>query len=404
MRAALARHDRSSSRPWTGTAAGRSAHVARETAVSPCSPRRRTRSAAALAIQRAFVAEEWPTPRPIKVRIGLHTGEAELRDGDYYGAAVNRCARLRSIGHGGQVLLDRGDGDARAGPASRWRPAARSGGASSQGSDRARSGSSSSRQTICRATSRRSERWTLDRTTCRSSGARSWGESASWPQAGSLLLRDDVGLLTLTGPGGTGKTRLGLQVAADLIERFADGVFFVDLAPIADPALVPSTIAQVLGVREMGGQSILESLKEYLREKQLLLVLDNFEQVLPAATGRGRAAGGQRRAEGAGDQSRGAGGPRGARAAGAAAGPARSATHVARRPTLASYAAVALFVERASAIRARLRADRGERRGSRRDLRAPGRAAAGDRAGRRARPAALAGGGAGAAGAPADAC
>src|SRR4051812_18107754 len=61
--------------------------------------------AAALAIQRACMAESWPTPRPIKVRIGIHTGEAELRDGDYYGSAVNRCARLRGLGHGGQVLL-----------------------------------------------------------------------------------------------------------------------------------------------------------------------------------------------------------------------------------------------------------------------------------------------------------
>src|SRR3982751_690260 len=61
--------------------------------------------AAAIAIQRAFAAEPWPTPRPIKVRIGVHTGEAELREGDYYGSAVNRCARLRGIGHGGQVLL-----------------------------------------------------------------------------------------------------------------------------------------------------------------------------------------------------------------------------------------------------------------------------------------------------------
>src|SRR3954464_10234594 len=61
--------------------------------------------AAALAVQRAFAAEAWPTPRPVKVRIGIHTGEADLRDGDYYGSAVNRCARLRSIGHGGQVLL-----------------------------------------------------------------------------------------------------------------------------------------------------------------------------------------------------------------------------------------------------------------------------------------------------------
>ena len=61
--------------------------------------------AAASAVQRAFAAESWQTPRPITVRIGIHTGEAELRDGDYYGSAVNRCARLRGIGHGGQVLL-----------------------------------------------------------------------------------------------------------------------------------------------------------------------------------------------------------------------------------------------------------------------------------------------------------
>src|SRR5919106_613499 len=61
--------------------------------------------AAAIAIQRAFAAEPWPTPRPIKVRIGVHTGEAALRDGDYYGVTVNRCARLRGIGHGGQILL-----------------------------------------------------------------------------------------------------------------------------------------------------------------------------------------------------------------------------------------------------------------------------------------------------------
>src|SRR6188508_920510 len=61
--------------------------------------------AAAIAIQRAFAVEPWPTPRPVQVRIGLHTGEAELRDGDYYGSAVNRCARLRGIGHGGQILL-----------------------------------------------------------------------------------------------------------------------------------------------------------------------------------------------------------------------------------------------------------------------------------------------------------
>ncbi|MCE7981930.1 MAG: LuxR family transcriptional regulator [Caldilinea sp. CFX5] len=98
-----------------------------------------------------------------------------------------------------------------------------------------------------------------------------------------LLLQEQVGLLTLTGPGGIGKTRLALQVAANLLDHFVDGVYFVSLAPISNPGLVASAIAQTLGVREVPGRAMQESLQEYLRDKQLLLVLDNFEQILPAA-------------------------------------------------------------------------------------------------------------------------
>lgn len=89
--------------------------------------------------------------------------------------------------------------------------------------------------------------------------------------------------VTLVGPGGIGKTRLALQVAADLLDEFEDGVWFIPLASIGDPTLVAATIAQALGVKEAGGQSPIESLKGYLREKQMLLVLDNFEQVVAAA-------------------------------------------------------------------------------------------------------------------------
>jgi predicted ATPase/DNA-binding CsgD family transcriptional regulator len=98
-----------------------------------------------------------------------------------------------------------------------------------------------------------------------------------------LLLQEAVGLLTLTGPGGIGKTRLALQVAANLLDRFVDGVYVVSLASITEPALVTATIAQTLGVNEAAGQPLQEHLHAYLHNKQLLLVLDNFEQILAAA-------------------------------------------------------------------------------------------------------------------------
>ncbi len=101
--------------------------------------------------------------------------------------------------------------------------------------------------------------------------------------AGALLRRPEVRLLSMVGTAGVGKTRLALQVATDLLDDFADGVLFVALAPLRDPDLVLSTVAQALGLRIIGDQSFLDQLKTHLRDKQCLLLLDNFEQVIESA-------------------------------------------------------------------------------------------------------------------------
>jgi predicted ATPase/class 3 adenylate cyclase len=246
--------------------------------------------AAALAVQRAFSAEDWPTPRPIRVRMGLHTGQADLRDGDYYGSAVNRCARLRNLGHGGQILLseataalvrddlpdgvsllDLGQHPLRylSRPERVFQPVG--------------PGLPGEFPPLASADARPNN-LPLPTTAL-------IGREREVDAVAALLLREDPSLrsgqarlVTLTGPGGTGKTRLSLQVAADVLDRFEDGVWFVELAPISDPDLVAATIGQVLGVPEVAGRTLLQGVVDYLRARRVLLVLDNFEQILPAAS------------------------------------------------------------------------------------------------------------------------
>ena len=237
---------------------------------------------ATLEAQRALSGEEWGETGPLKVRASLHTGAAEERGGDYFGPPVNRVARLLSAGHGGQVILSQPTYDLVRDDL----PESTS--LSDMGEHRLKDLARPEHVFQLVAPELPADFAPLKTLDTRPNNLPAQptpliGREKEAEAVSELLLRDDVRLVTLTGPGGTGKTRLGLQVAADMIEVFEDGVFFVSLDPITDVGLVASTIAHTLGVQESGGQPILESLKNYLQGKEILLLLDNFEQVTSAA-------------------------------------------------------------------------------------------------------------------------
>jgi predicted ATPase/class 3 adenylate cyclase len=232
--------------------------------------------------QRKLMQERWGETGTLRVRMGLHTGEAETRVGDYFGPTVNRAARIMAVGHGGQILLSA-------------------------------------------ATAALVMDQLPDGTTLRDLGEHRLkdlgrpehifqllhpGLLAEFPplatlnyrpnnlpvQASTFVGRDAelnevrrrlademVRLLTLTGPGGTGKTRLALRVAAELIDTFPDGAFFIDLSAVLDAESVLASIARTIGVTETSGQSLSDDLNSRLRHQHMLLILDNFEQVTAAA-------------------------------------------------------------------------------------------------------------------------
>jgi predicted ATPase len=238
--------------------------------------------AAALDGQRRLQAEPWDEIGGLRVRMALHTGVTEERDGDYYGPPMNRVARLVTIGHGGQVLLS----EATTALVRDDLPPGAT--LDDLGAHRLKDLTRPERVfqlsvpelpadfPAVIALDSRPHNLPIHPTPL-------IGREREVRAVHQLLSRDDIRLVTLTGPGGTGKTRLSLQVAAEVIDHFPDGVYFVALAPIADSALVPATIAQALEIRDVGGRPVLDSLKDYLRTRCLLLLLDNFEQLLAAA-------------------------------------------------------------------------------------------------------------------------
>jgi class 3 adenylate cyclase len=238
---------------------------------------------AALDTQRALHAEIWPKEiGEVRVRMALHTGVTEVREGDYVGPLLNRVARLLSAGHGGQVLLTRATFEL-------VRDILPAGITLLDMGEHRLKDLARPEQVFQLVVSDLPSQFPPLKTLHSHPNNLPWqptpliGREKALAQVETLLGRDDVRLVTLAGPAGTGKTRLGLQVAAEMLEGFGDGVWFVELAALMEHKFVVPTIAAVLGVKEGAGQPLIDTLKAYLKDKSLLLVLDNFEQVEEAA-------------------------------------------------------------------------------------------------------------------------
>ncbi|HEY3230349.1 MAG TPA: adenylate/guanylate cyclase domain-containing protein, partial [Roseiflexaceae bacterium] len=213
--------------------------------------------ASALAAQRALEAEPWGESGPLRVRMALHTGTVELRDGDYFGVPLNRAARLLAAGHGGQVLLSAATQEL----VRDYLPPGvelRDMGAQRL-KDLIRPEHTFQVVTLDLPTDFPPLK-TLDRRphNLPAQPTALIGREQAIATICGLVRRAEVRLVTLTGPGGTGKTRLALQSAAELLDEFSDGVWFINLAPISDSSLVTAIVAQTLGMRESGGRPLLD--------------------------------------------------------------------------------------------------------------------------------------------------
>ena len=231
--------------------------------------------ACALELQRAPLA-------PIRLRIGVHTGEVQLRDeGNYIGPAVSRTARLRDLAHGGQTVLSGATEDMVVDslPADAW--------LTDLGTHPLRDLPRPERVVqLCHPDLRNEfpPLRTADSVVEHNLPVQLTSFVGRQEEMNSL--REALAgnrLVTLTGAGGVGKTRLAVQIAAELAGEFGDGVWYVDLAPITHPAVVAVTAARALGLPDQPGRSTMDTLLRFVRDRQMLVVLDNCEHLLDAS-------------------------------------------------------------------------------------------------------------------------
>jgi predicted ATPase/class 3 adenylate cyclase len=231
--------------------------------------------------QRALSAEVWPLPERLRVRMGVHSGEAEIRDDDYYGTAVNRAARVSAAAQGGQVLVSAATvelvRDALPEELSLV----------DLGEHRLRDLGSAEHLFQLGGKGLDSEFPPVRSLEAFPTNLRSQVTTFLGRSEDIAALRELVGgarLLTLVGVGGVGKTRLALQLAAEVLPYRRDGAWLVELAAVSDPEVVPEVVGAGLRVRQREGQTMAASIVDYLRAKDLLVVLDNCEHVVGAAS------------------------------------------------------------------------------------------------------------------------
>ncbi|MGH2404262.1 MAG: tetratricopeptide repeat protein, partial [bacterium] len=244
-------------------------------------PRAWNAVSAAVAGQQAVAAHTWPEGVSLKVRMGVHTGEPTLAGNHYVGLDVHRAARIAAAGHGGQVLLSE---RAHAMTLGALRDAVR---VKDLGDHRLKGLARAEHIFQLIVPGLPTEFPSLKSLEVLTTNLPSLqltsfiGREREMAEIEKLVSTSR--LVTLMGPGGAGKTRLALQVGSTILERYPHGVWLAELAPLSDPAFVPQTVATIFGVRELAGRALLETLVDYLRTRELLLVLDNCEHLVKAA-------------------------------------------------------------------------------------------------------------------------